>query len=90
VELIKNKIIHWPRGENKDEIFTLGNARPLDQALQHATTEMIRWLKEDYGLDAVSAGLLMGQAVRYEVGNVFDPAYTMVCKIPKTVLEGLT
>jgi amidase len=89
VELIKNKIIHWPRGENKDEIFTLGNARPLDQALQHATTEMIRWLKEDYGVDAVSAGLLMGQTVRYEVGNVFDPAYTMVCKIPKTVLEGL-
>jgi amidase len=89
VELIKNKIIHWPRGENKDEIFTLGNARPLDQALQHATTEMIRWLKEDYGLDAVSAGLLLGQTVRYEVGNVFDPAYTMVCKIPKTVLEGI-
>jgi len=89
VELIKNKIIHWPRGENKDEIFTLGNARPLDQALQHATTEMVRWLKEDYGLDAVSAGLLLGQAVRYEVANVFDPAYTMVCKIPKTILEGL-
>ena len=56
VEIIKNKLIHWPRGENKDEIFTLGNARPLDQALQHATTEMIRWLKEDYGLDAVQRG----------------------------------
>ena len=89
VDLIKNKKIHWPRGENKAEIFTLGNARPLDQALQHATTEMIRWLKEDYGLDGVSAGLLMGQTVRYEVGNVFDPAYTMVCKMPKSVLEGL-
>jgi amidase len=89
VELLKHKTIYWPRGENEDEIFTLGNARPLDQALQHATTEMMRWLKEDYGLDAVSAGLLMGQAVGYAVGNVFDPAYTMVCRMAKSVLEGL-
>ena len=89
VELMKNKTIHWPRGENNAEIFTLGNARPLDQALQHATTEMVRWLQEDYGLDAVSVALLMGQAVRYEVGNVFDPAYTMVCKMPRTILERL-
>ena len=25
----------------------------------------------------------MGQVVRYDVGNVFDPAYTMVCRIDK-------
>ena len=31
------------------DIFTVGNARPLDQALQHATTEMLRWLTGDYG-----------------------------------------
>jgi len=86
VDLIKNKTIQWPRGENADEIFTTGNARPLDQALQHATTEMIRWLKDDYGLDALSAGLLASQAVTYEVGNVFDPAYTMVCKLKKAYL----
>jgi acetamidase/formamidase len=89
VELIKNKRIHWPRGENGDYIFTAGNARPLDQALQHATTEMIRWLEEDHGLDGLSAGLLIGQVVEYEVGNVFDPAYTMVCKIPKAILARL-
>jgi acetamidase/formamidase len=89
VELIKGKTIHWPRGENQDYLFTAGNARPLDQALQHATTEMVRWLQEDYGLDALSAGLLIGQTVEYDIGNVFDPAYTMVCKIPKAVLAGL-
>jgi acetamidase/formamidase len=86
VELLKHKTIGWPRGENQHEIFTLGNARPLQQALQHATTEMLRWLRQDYDLDARSAGLLLGQTVRYEVGNVFDPAYTMVCKMPKAVL----
>ena len=86
VELIKKKPIQWPHGENEDEIFTAGNARPLAQALQHATTEMVRLLKDDYGLDARSAGLLASHAVTYEVGNVFDPAYTMVCKIKKEVL----
>ncbi len=79
----KARAITWPRGETEDDIFTVGNARPLDQALQHATTEMLRWLQQDFGLDTAAASHLLGQVVRYEVGNVYDPAYTMVCKIPK-------
>ena len=35
------------------------------------------------------AQLLMGQAVEYEVGNVFDPAYTMICKMRKEHLVRL-
>jgi acetamidase/formamidase len=86
VRLIKGKRIHWPRGENDKYILTVGNARPLDQAVQHATTEMLRWLSEDYGLDTISASILLGQSVEYDLGNVFDPAYTMVCKLPKVLL----
>ncbi len=81
--------IHWPRGENAQFILTVGNARPLDQALQHATTEMVRWLAADYGLSARAASILLGQTVAYDLGNVYDPAYTMVCKVPKRVLAGL-
>ncbi|MDQ3249223.1 MAG: acetamidase/formamidase family protein, partial [Chloroflexota bacterium] len=83
VDLLKGKQIGWPRGENAEYIFTCGNARPLDQCVQHATTEMARWLQSDYALDATGAGILMGQTVKYELGNIFDPAYTMVCKMPK-------
>jgi acetamidase/formamidase len=86
VRVTKGKRIRWPRGENAEYIFTVGNARPLDQAVQHATTEMLRWLNEDYGLDAISASLLLGQCVEYDLGNVFDPAYTMVCKVRKALL----
>jgi acetamidase/formamidase len=86
VKVIKKWKTHWPRGENADSIFTVGNARPLDQAMQHATTEMARWLRDDYGLDGHDTGILMGQAVRYDLGNMFDPAYTFVCKLPKKVL----
>ena len=86
VRLMKGKRICWPRGENAGYIFSVGNARPLDQAVQHATTEMLRWLKEDYGLDGTSASLLLGQTVEYDLANIFDPAYTMVCKVRKAHL----
>jgi len=89
VHLLKKKRISWPRIENSEYIITLGNARPLDQALQHATTEMIRWLQEDFGLEPRAAHILLGQCVEYDVGNVFDPAYTMVCKLKKNLIPRL-
>ena len=88
LRVIKGKEIGWPRGENNEWIFAVGNARPLDQAVQHATTEMLRWLQQDYGLDALGANLLLAQCVRYDLGNVYDPAYTMVCKVSKAMLPG--
>jgi len=89
VHVQKGHKISWPRGENADYIFTVGNARPLDQCVQHATTEMIRWLQTDYGLEGLAAHILLGQAVEYDLGNIFDPAFTMVCKVPKRVLPKL-
>jgi amidase len=86
---VLKRTITWPRGETAEDIFTVGNARPLDQALQHATTEMLRWLAEDYGLDARAASHLMGQVVRYDVGNVFNPAFTVACRIAKRWLTKL-
>lgn len=87
IELKKQWTIRWPRGENETHIFAMGNARPLDQAVQHATTELFDWLTADYGLDTTSASLLLAQGVEYDVGNIFDPAYTMVCKISKRLLS---
>jgi len=87
--VVKNRRLTWPRGETKEEIFAIGNARPLDQALQHATTEMLNWLMADYGFSSASASHLMGQAVRYDIGNVFDPAYTIACRMPKAWLPRL-
>ena len=84
----KQQPIHWPRADDGTYLITAGNARPLDQATQHATTELLRWLHEDYGLSLRAASLLLGQCVRYEIGNVFDPAYTVICKIEKRLLAG--
>jgi acetamidase/formamidase len=86
VDVIKGKTIGWPRAESATHILALGNGRPLDAAAQHATSEMMRWLQQDYGLDPYGASILLGQCVEYEVGNIFDPAFTMVCKVSKDVL----
>ncbi len=86
VRLLKERALGWPRGETADAVFTVGNARPLDQAVQHATTEMLRWLQADYGLTAEEASTLLGQVVAYDLGNMYDPAYTMVCKVAKRYL----
>ena len=87
VEVLSGKTIHWPRAESDTHIMAAGNARPLDQCVEHASTEMIRMLEQDWGLSTREAHVLMGEAVEYDMGNMFDPAYTMVCKISKQVLE---
>ena len=87
VRIRKNAAALWPGGENRRYIFTVGNARPLDQALQHATTEMLRRLQREFKLDEAGARILLGQCVEYDVGNIFDPAYTMVCKIARRALQ---
>jgi acetamidase/formamidase len=46
VDLLKKKKINWPRLENPDYIMVLGSSRALNEALQHATTELMRWLME--------------------------------------------
>jgi len=86
VDLIKKKPIRWPRLENDDYILTLGSARPLLQALQHATTELQRWLMEDYGFDERGSSLLMGHAMEYDIANIVDPRFTVAAKIPKKLL----
>ena len=86
VDLIKDRTIGWPRLENEDHLMTIGSARPLLQALQHATTELQRWLMNDYGFDERGSSLLLGHAMEYDIANVVDPHFTVVAKIRKDLL----
>ena len=87
IDLIKHKTINWPRLVNDDYIVVLGSATPLIQAVQHATTEMQRWLMEDYGFDERASSLLMGHALRYDIANIVDPHFTVAAKIPRASLK---
>jgi acetamidase/formamidase len=86
VDLVKNREIGWPRLENADYLMVLGSARPLLQALQHATTELQRWLMNDYGFDERGSSMLLGHALEYDIANVVDPHFTVVAKIRKDLL----
>jgi amidase len=87
VRVIKGQSINWPRGYTDECLFAVGNARPLDQALQHATTELLIWLQQEHGLDPAGASILLGQCIAYDIGNVFDPAYTVVARIRRSLLS---
>jgi len=86
VDLIKRKKINWPRLENQDFIMVLGSSRAINEALQHATTELMRWLMESYGFDERGASLLLGQGMEYDISNVVDPEFTIVAKMRKRYL----
>ena len=89
LDLIKGRTINWPRAEDDEYLMAIGNVRPLDQAVQHATTELVAWLESDYGLNTREAHMLLGRLVEYDLGNMYDPAYTMVAKIAKAYLRDL-
>lgn len=84
---VNHLLLQWPAGEDADYLFTIGNARPVEQAFRIATMQMTAWLQQSYGLNPDQIGLLMGQVVRYEVGNLVSNAYTGVCCFPKKYLE---
>ena len=48
-----------PRAENDEYIFTAGNALPLDEAIQHATSEMQYWLQDTYGMKEKDANIFL-------------------------------
>ena len=55
-------------------------------SLQHATAELMHMLADDHGLDFRASSALLGQCIRYDIANVFDPAYTVVAKVARDLL----
>ena len=86
-ELLKNKTIEWPRIESKDEIMTVGSARPLEDAARIAYRELIKWLGEDYGISAYDAYMLLSLIARARIAQIVDPLYTVVAKLPKKIIS---
>ena len=86
VDLIKGKAIAMPRVESPDQIMVLGQAGSLDEALKAATTGMIQWLQQDYGLTLSQAGQLMGAALKTSVANLAGRSVGVAAKIDKALL----
>jgi amidase len=89
VDLIKGQNFGHPLAENADFLISIGIAGSLDQALQMATSGMVRWLERDYKLNANEIAMLLGFAVKYDVADLVGTQVSIAAKIPKTTLSQL-
>lgn len=86
VELIKGKAVPMPRVESPAELMVLGQAGSLDEALKAASTGLILWLQQDYGLTLSEAAQVMGAAVRFSVPNLAGRSVGVAARIDKSIL----
>ena len=89
VELKKGAAPAGPRVETTDELISIGSqpefASALDNGLKMATSDMVKWLTKDYGLEPWSAHLFIGYQGKYDVVTV---AGSMALRVPKSALPG--
>jgi amidase len=86
VEVLKQVRTRWPRIESDDAIMSVGCARPLEDAFRISQHDLVGWTAELTGLDTLDAYQLVSQAGAAPVGNVVDPDYTMLARLPKHLL----
>jgi acetamidase/formamidase len=86
VELLKGSPTPWPRLESDEYLMTTGSTRPLEDAFRISHQQLTRWVAELTGLSELDAYQLVSQTALTPVANVVDTNYTVVAKIPKSVL----
>ena len=57
--------------------------------MQRATTQLATWLEDDYKLNPSEVAMVLGFAIRYDVGELVDPHVNVTAKIKKSSLAGL-
>lgn len=86
VDLIKGRAISMPRVESPEQIMVLGQAGSLDEALKSASTGLIQWLRQDYGLTLSQTAQVVGTAVHFTVANLAGRNVGVAARIDKTLL----
>jgi acetamidase/formamidase len=86
VDLVKGQAAETPRLESDDFLMTTGNARPLEDAFRISQHDLVGWTGALLDLDELDAYQLVSQAGLAPAGNVVDTNYTMVGKLPKSLL----
>lgn len=86
VDVIKGRAVPMPRVESPTQIMVLGQAGSLDEALKLASTGMIQWLREDYGLTLSQTAQVLGTAMHYSVPNLAGRSVGVAARIDKALL----
>lgn len=86
VDVIKGRAVSMPRVESPTQIMVLGQAGSLDDALKFASTGMIQWLRDDYGLTLSQTAQVLGTAMHYSVPNLAGRSVGVAARINKALL----
>lgn len=86
VEVIKGRSVSMPRVESATQMMVLGQAGSLDEALKAASTGMIQWLRQDYGMTLSQAAQVLGTAMHYSVPNLAGRSVGVAARIDKALL----
>jgi acetamidase/formamidase len=86
VALIKGTSFGSPRVESPTQIMVLGQAGSLDEATKAASTGLIQWLQQDYGLTLSESAQLMGSAVHFSIANLAGRSVGVSARIDKALL----
>ncbi|WP_213807178.1 acetamidase/formamidase family protein [Granulicella sp. dw_53] len=90
VDVIPGKRISGRRVESPTHIISMGLDGSLDEAFRSATSNMVRWLTEDYKLTPSEVAEVLGSAAEYKVSEAADRNAGIVLKINKERLKTLT
>lgn len=86
VDLIKGRQIGMPRVESPTALMTLGQAGSLDDALRVATSGLLQWLQQDYGMSLSEATQLLGTSVEYRIATLAGRNVGLAAKMPRAYL----
>jgi acetamidase/formamidase len=89
VDLIEGRNSGHPLAENAEYLISIGIGGTLDQALQMATSGILRWLERDYKLGASEAAIVVGFAIKYDVVDLVGTQVSIAAKLPKSALAKL-
>jgi acetamidase/formamidase len=90
VDVLKGAAPAWPRLESDDFLISTGSVRPLEDAFRVSQHDLVGWTSELLQLDPLDALQLVSQTALAPAGNVVDTNYTMLAKLPKRYLPGLS
>jgi len=86
VDLVKGGAPAWPRLETDEHLMSTGSVRPLEDAFRISQHDLVTWAAELTGWDTLDTLQLVSQAGLAPAGNVVDTNYTMIAKLPTSVL----
>ena len=89
VDLIRDRSLGHPLAENAEFLISIGIAGSIDQALQQATSGMMRWLERDYKLTGSDAAMILGFALKYDVVDLVGTQVSIAAKVPTAALAPL-